>query len=103
MFLYGRAGRLTAKNDGFRPGQVPPALARDPRRAHHRPDLPLQHYQRVRLELVGCAAAGHVVQVRGRDPGEEDAKLAQKLGQLQLFLAVFTQEYLGQLVSFGPT
>jgi hypothetical protein len=34
---------------------------------------------------------------------ETDAKLTQKLGQLQLFLAVFPQEYLDQLVSFGPT
>ena len=34
---------------------------------------------------------------------EKDAKLAQKLGQLQLFLAVFPQEYTGRLASFGPT
>jgi MFS family permease len=34
---------------------------------------------------------------------EKDAKLAQKLGQLQLFIAVFPQECMGQLVSFGPT
>jgi hypothetical protein len=31
--------------------------------------------------------------------GEKDAKL----GQLQPFLAVFPQEYMGQLGSFGPT
>ena len=34
---------------------------------------------------------------------EKDAKLAQKLGQLQPFLAVFPQECMGQLASFGPT
>jgi hypothetical protein len=30
-------------------------------------------------------------------------KLAQKLGQLQPFIAVFPQEHMSQLVSFGPT
>jgi hypothetical protein len=34
---------------------------------------------------------------------EKDAKLAQKLGQLQPFAAVFPQECMGQLASFGPT
>jgi hypothetical protein len=34
---------------------------------------------------------------------EKDTKLAQKLGQLQTFLAVFQQECMGQLVYFGPT
>jgi hypothetical protein len=29
--------------------------------------------------------------------------LAQKLGQLQPFIAVFLHEYMGQLASFGPT
>jgi hypothetical protein len=33
----------------------------------------------------------------------EDAKLAQKLGQLQPFIAAFPQECTGRLVSFGPT
>jgi hypothetical protein len=33
----------------------------------------------------------------------KDAKLAQKLGQLQHFIAVFPQECLGQLASFVPT
>ena len=33
---------------------------------------------------------------------ETDAELAQKLGQLQPFTAVFPQECMGQLVSFGP-
>jgi hypothetical protein len=36
-------------------------------------------------------------------PGENDAGLAQKLGQLQPFLAVFPRECVGQLASFGPT
>jgi hypothetical protein len=35
--------------------------------------------------------------------GEEDAKLAQKLGQLQFFIAVFSHESMGQLTSIGPT
>ena len=35
--------------------------------------------------------------------GEKDAELAQKLGQLQPFIAVFPQGCMGQLGSFGPT
>ena len=34
---------------------------------------------------------------------EKDAQLAQKLGQLQPLIAVFPQECVGQLASFGPT
>jgi hypothetical protein len=34
---------------------------------------------------------------------EKDAKLAQKLDQLQPFTAVFPQECMGQLAYFGPT
>jgi hypothetical protein len=34
---------------------------------------------------------------------KKDAKLAQKLGQLQPFLAVFLLECIGQPVYFGPT
>ena len=33
---------------------------------------------------------------------EKDAKLAQKLDQLQPFMAVFLLECMGQLASFGP-
>jgi hypothetical protein len=33
----------------------------------------------------------------------EVSKLAQKLGQLQPFTAVFPQECVGQLAYFGPT
>jgi hypothetical protein len=40
---------------------------------------------------------------QGADPSERDATLAQKLGQLQPFLAVFPQECMGQLAYFGPT
>ena len=35
--------------------------------------------------------------------GEKDAKLAQKLGQLQPLMAISPQECMGQLPSFGPT
>jgi hypothetical protein len=34
---------------------------------------------------------------------EKDTKLAQKLGQLQPFMAVFLHECVGQLASSGPT
>ena len=37
------------------------------------------------------------------NPSEKDTKLAQKLIQLQPFIAVFQQECMGQLASFGPT
>jgi hypothetical protein len=42
---------------------------------------------------------------RDQPPGtsEKDAKLAQKLGQLQPFIAVFPQECMGQLAYFWPT
>ena len=33
----------------------------------------------------------------------EEAVSAQKLGQLQPFIAGFPQEHMGQLASFGPT
>jgi hypothetical protein len=36
-------------------------------------------------------------------PSEKDAKLAQKLGQLQLFIAAFPQECMDQRAFFGPT
>ena len=34
---------------------------------------------------------------------EKDTELAQELGRLQPFIAVFPQECMGQLASFGPT
>jgi hypothetical protein len=51
-----------------------------------------------------AGARGHAGQVRVPLPAsEKDAKLAQKLGQLHPFLAVFPQYCVGQLGSFGPT
>jgi hypothetical protein len=49
--------------------------------------------------LPACGAAG----VQLSPPGERDTKLAQKLGQLQPFIAVYPQESMGQLASFGPS
>jgi hypothetical protein len=40
---------------------------------------------------------------KGPRAGEIDAKLAQNLGQLQHFTAVFPQECMGQRASFGPS
>jgi len=40
---------------------------------------------------------------RAARQGEKDATLAQKLGQLQPFIALFPQECTGQLASFRPT
>ena len=37
------------------------------------------------------------------DASEKDAKLAQKLGQVQPFITVFPRECTGQLASCGPT
>ena len=53
--------------------------------------------QRVRGAGEGAQGEPHVEQ------SEKDAKLAQKLGQLQPFVAVFPPECMGQLASFGPT
>jgi hypothetical protein len=39
----------------------------------------------------------------GHPESEKDAKLAQKLYQLQSFIVVFPQEAMGQFASFGPT
>jgi hypothetical protein len=52
------------------------------------------------------AAGGEVPALLRRPvlrPGERDAKLAQELGHLQPFIAVFPRECVGQLASFGPT
>ena len=77
----------------------------------------------VGVRAVGGAAqgsaAGHRLQrvggllrhdrrqpVRSQDEpraSEKDTKLAQKLGQLQPFVAAFPRECVGQLASFGPT
>jgi hypothetical protein len=39
---------------------------------------------------------------KANDESEKDAKLAQKLGQLQPPIAVLPEECMGQLASFGP-
>jgi hypothetical protein len=39
----------------------------------------------------------------GRDRSKKDTKLAQKLGQLQPFIAVVLLKCMGQLASSGPT
>jgi hypothetical protein len=47
---------------------------------------------------------GHALaQLHHRCQSEGDAVSAQKLGQLQPFIAVFPQECAGQLASSGPT
>jgi hypothetical protein len=60
--------------------------AREERGPQLRPEQPLRQDR-----------AGH-----GRGAGEKDAELVQKLGQLQLFAALFPQQCMGQLASFGP-
>jgi hypothetical protein len=62
--LYGRAGRLIAQNGGSGPGSATASTRSSARWRAWRP----------------CS------------PSEKDAKLAQKLGQLQPFIAVFRQE-----------
>jgi hypothetical protein len=47
--------------------------------------------------------SGHTAREQLDCKGEKDAKLAQKLGQLQPFIAVFSRENMCQLASFGPT
>ena len=89
-------------------GQPNTFLAQDHRlpgrvAGHHRADV-----HRRRPRLAGRRDRGRLRQVRpggharGR-PSEKDTKLAQKLGQLQHFIAVFPQECMGQLGYFGPT
>jgi hypothetical protein len=53
--------------------------------------LAITHTEYTKARLNGSAA------------DEKAAKLAQKLGQLQPFVAVSLQECMGQLASFGPT
>jgi hypothetical protein len=50
------------------------------------------------------AGGPHVEAIPGaahRAAGETDAKLAQKLGELQAFMAVFPQECMGRLAPFA--
>jgi hypothetical protein len=54
---------------------------------------------------AGQASTVQEEEERGRSlarPSERDAKLAQKLGQLQPFIVLFQQECMGQLASFRP-
>ena len=51
-------------------------------------------------DRVGAKAAAQQDGAGG--PSEKDAKLAQKLGQPQAFMAVFLLECMGQLAYFGP-
>ena len=56
-----------------------------------------------RAPRPGRLSALSVIHSRSGRASEKDAKLAQKLGQLQPFIAVFPQECIGQLAYFGPT
>ena len=53
---------------------------------------------RVGVVFSQLSASPHIKHI-----SEKDVKLAQKLGQLQPFIAVFLQQSMGQLGSFGPT
>ena len=52
---------------------------------------------------MGLEKAPAAAQVRTETDAALAQKLAQKLGQLQPFLAVLLQECLGQFASFSPT
>jgi hypothetical protein len=54
-------------------------------------------------QRAGGSVRRRILALLRGDQGKRDAKLAQKLGQLQPFIAVFSQECIGQLASFGPT
>jgi hypothetical protein len=56
----------------------------------------------IKHRLVGEKTGWQVAEDCGH-PGEKGSKLAQKLGQLQPFLAIFPPECTGQLSSSGPT
>jgi hypothetical protein len=63
----------------------------------------------VRADPLKFLARRHLLQagrnrvVVFRTEGEKNTKLAQKLDQLQPFIAVFPQDCIGQLASFGTT
>ena len=67
------------------------------------------HEQRLQLHVDVLA---HKLRVERRQqraadgpdgPSEKETKLAQKLGQLQPFIAVLPRQSMGQLASFEPT
>ena len=65
---------------------------------HHALDLLL------RRSVFGRSASACSEAVVGPNPkSEKDTTLAQKLSRLQPFIAVFSQEFMDQLESFGPT
>jgi hypothetical protein len=82
---------LEADRDGGEPPRLPlpPRGAAAPGGAAH--------------AVRGAAAKAADHGARRAPASEKDAKLAQKLGQLQPFLAALPQECMGQLASFGPT
>ena len=57
----------------------------------------------VRLIIALASGRGPRDRLLAALSSEKDTKLAQKLGQLQPCIAVFPQECMGQLASFGPT
>ena len=58
----------------------------------------------VKTDDAGAGASGARSPMEGDGAAsEKDTELAQMLGQLQPFVAVFPQECMGQLASFGPT
>jgi hypothetical protein len=54
-------------------------------------------------DLRNSAEAAAIEPEPEPDTSEKGAELAQKSGQLQPFIAVFPQDCMGQLASFGPT
>ena len=64
-------------------------------------DTPRSSLLRLIVELA--SSRGPADRLLAALSSEKVAKLAQKLGQLQPFTAVFPQECLGRLASFGPT
>ena len=65
------------------------------------------HLPGIQRDIVQVPGAVEMLLLAGfkhdTHPGEKDAKLAQKLGQLQPFIVALPQESMGQLASFGPT
>jgi hypothetical protein len=53
--------------------------------------------------LANCESFGQGGTIDTPARSEKDAKLAQKLGQPLPFIAIFPQECMGQLASFGAT
>jgi hypothetical protein len=63
-------------------------------------------YRERRCSRAGSATPSNARRPRSKAPsaaGEKDAKLVQKLGQLQPVAAVFLPKSMGQLASFRPT